>query len=413
VLVARMRGLKAFSASVALAAFVACAGEDAGSPRVRAAKDGTEALADRLDDYVSDPAVRRRSLEASLVRSDNQYARLRLEHYGRAWEELPELDPLTTPIVNDDAERGAPAVDVVWAKVDAGSIGSTYDELRRAGERAFFGFPVEVVPTIPVALRSEDGAGIWEHDGKRGVVWAKLAGDRIVPAFTCATCHATVEHGVVIAGKNNADIDLGRIHGDGTRGPSWRRGTVDVTGDDVDDPVAITDLRPLRWQENLHHAATLRNDPIALAVRIESLIVTSHGEAIRPPRKVVAALVAFLLDLAPKTALPDASSAGAAVFARECAMCHRGDGATGPSVPLDVVGTPPLVGRSRDRGTGTYRVPSLRLVGDRRRLFASGDIEDLDDLLTPSAERDTKGHRYGLLVDEADRGALLAFLRQL
>ena len=191
-----------------------------------------------------------------------------------------------------------------------------------------------------------------------------------------------------------------------------RSHVVDVTGDDVEDPVAIADLRPVRWQQNLHHAGTLRNDPVALAVRIETLIVTSHGQAIRPPRKIVAGLAAFLLDLAPTTPLPT-DTPGAAVFARECATCHRGDGASGPAVPLVVVGTDPLVGQSADRGTGSYRVPSLRAVGDRRRMFASGAIEDIEDLLKPSTAREAKGHAYGLALEPDDRAALLDYLRAL
>jgi mono/diheme cytochrome c family protein len=189
----------------------------------------------------------------------------------------------------------------------------------------------------------------------------------------------------------------------------WGRGRVDVTADGIDNPVSITDLRPVRHQRNLHHAATLRNDPLALAVRIETLTVTSHAELVRPPRKVAAALAVYLLSLAPTTPLPTGD--GAVVFARECASCHQGEAASGPPVPLAAVGTDPAVGTSPDRGTGSYRVPSLRAVGDRRRMFASGAIDDLDALLAP--DRAVPGHRFGLTLDATDRTALLAYLRGL
>ena len=46
-------------------------------------------------------------------------------------------------------------------------------------------------------------------------------------------------------------------------------------------------------------------------------------------------------------------------------------------VALDVIGTDARVGESPDRGTGFYRVPSLRSVGDRRVLW--GVIELLNE----------------------------------
>lgn len=60
-----------------------------------------------------------------------------------------------------------------------------------------------------------------------------------------------------------------------------------------------------------------------------------------------------------------------------------------------------------------YRVPSLRFVGDRRRLFASGAVEDVTDLLTPSPAREAKGHTFGLGLPDVQRGALLGYLRRL
>jgi hypothetical protein len=76
------------------------------------------------------------------------------------------------------------------------------------------------------------------------------------------------------------------------------------------------------------------------------------------------------------------------------------------------VGTDPAVGTGPDRGNGAYRVPSLlRAVGDRRRMFASGAIDDLDALLAP--DRAVPGHRFGLTLDATDRAALLAYLRGL
>jgi mono/diheme cytochrome c family protein len=233
-------------------------------------------------------------------------------------------------------------------------------------------------------------------------------------AFTCATCHASKIGERLVVGRNNPDLDAQKIfdndNGGGLRAVNgWGPGRVDVTADGVDNPVAIADLRPIRHQQHLHHAATLRNEPVALAVRIETLLITSHAQAVRPPRKIAAALAVYLLGLAPDAPLPDGD--GAAVFARECGTCHAGEAASGAPVPLAIIGTDPTVGASAERGTGFYRVPSLRFVGDRRRMFASGTIEDLDALLAP--ERATPGHRFGLTLTSREREALLVYLREL
>jgi mono/diheme cytochrome c family protein len=309
-----------------------------------------------------------------------------------------------------------PPGDAAWASLNADATGWTLDDLRALGERAFFRYPLQPSDTMPAALASEDHAGVWQHEGRFGAVWVSLPRGLVRAAFTCATCHASKVGDRLVPGRNNADLDAPRVYDNGNvpnviglATPSWGRGLVDVTADAIDNPVAITDLRPVRYQQNLHHAATLHNEPVALAVRIETLIITSHSQAVRPPRKIAAALAVYLLGLAPTTPLP--GGAGAAVFARECGSCHTGEAASGPAVPLGAIGTDPAVGQSPERGTGTYRVPSLRAVGDRRRMFASGAIEDLDALLAP--DRTVAGHRFGLGLDAGERAALLAYLRGL
>jgi hypothetical protein len=69
------------------------------------------------------------------------------------------------------------------------------------------------------------------------------------------------------------------------------------------------------------------------------------------------------------------------------------------------------VGESLERGTGAYRVPSLRDVGDRSPLFAAGSVKDLSELLDPS--RSAAGHRYGLDLEVVERADLVRFLETL
>lgn len=405
--------------SAAAAGAAACSPAQSGHVDAQASAD----LATTMRSYVEDPAVGRRALERSLVNRENAYAVLRLQSYDEDhWGRLPELDAPTAPILVGDgggAQPPPPSGDPSWSKLDANATGWSLEELRALGERAFFQYPVQATETMPGALATPDHAGVWQHEGRFGGVWVTLPRGLVRGAVTCATCHASKLGDRLVAGRNNPELDATTLYdvagagpraGGGTRTTyGWGRGRVDVTADGVDNPVAITDLRPIRHQQHLHHAATLVNEPVALAVRIETLVITSHAQAVRPPRKIAAALAVYLLSLAPDAPLP--GGAGAAIFARECGSCHRGEAASGPPVSLARVGTDPAVGESTDRGTGFYRVPSLRGVGDRRRMFASGAIEDLDALL--AADRPVAGHRFGLALEAQEREALLAYLRAL
>ena len=414
------------TASVLLAALAAAGAAACGGPAENRLTTTPTDLAGSMHAYADDPAVGRRALESSIVNQENAYSTLRLARYdGSHWGALPEFDPLTAPMLVAGGGNVAPAPafgDPSWASLDPQSVGWSLEELRALGERAFFRYPIQPSDTMLAAMGNAEHAGVWDHDGRFATVWVSLPRGLVRPAFTCATCHASKVGDRLVPGRNNADLDAALLYSGGgvdvltgeTNGalavtPSWGRGRVDVTPDGIENPVAISDLRPVRYQQNLHHAATLHNDPLALAVRIETLLITSESEVVRPPRKIAAALAVYLLSLAPTTPLPTGD--GAVVFARECGSCHIGEAASGPPISIAAIGTDPSVGMSPDRGTGHYRVPSLRAVGDRRRMFASGAIEDLDALLAP--DRAVPGHRFGLTLEAKDRAALLEYLRGL
>lgn len=306
-------------------------------------------LSDRAR-YLEDRELRRAALAASLVTTANDYAQLRLASYGASWDELPVWNPTALPL---DASPDDP------------------DALRALGAQAFARYPVQ---TLPRNAARDAGALV----RVAGIEW-----------MTCATCHAS-----------GAAIDLG-----------WGPGRLDVTTPDGREVVKIPDLRAVRYQRYLHADANVRQrDLISLAVRIETLIITSHHAVVRPPPLVALALAEYIWSLAPP---PSASPPGhgAELFGARCAHCHAPPDYTGEPVALALVGTDPIVGLSRERGTGTYRVPSLRGVGTRSLLLHDGSVHSITELLDPA--RTAPGHRFGTSLSAADRADLAAFVSTL
>jgi hypothetical protein len=139
---------------------------------------------------------------------------------------------------------------------------------------------------------------------------------------------------------------------------------------------------------------------------------------------------------------------GQKVFERErCARCHTpplytnnkltpATGFTPPPehlVKYDVypssVGTDPWLAMTTRRGTGYYKVPSLRGVWYRGPSEHSGSVATLEDWFDPRRLEDqyvptgfksagvihraVKGHPLGLALSADDKRALIAFLKTL
>jgi hypothetical protein len=143
-----------------------------------------------------------------------------------------------------------------------------------------------------------------------------------------------------------------------------------------------------------------------------------------------------------------AAARGRKVFEREaCATCHTpplytnnkltlAEGFTPPPgaekkydiLPISVGTDPNLALRTR-RGTGYYKVPSLKGLWYRGMFGHSGWCATLEDWFDPRRTRDdyvptgfkpygaktyaVKGHPFGLNLSEEDRRALIAFLKTL
>jgi hypothetical protein len=90
------------------------------------------------------------------------------------------------------------------------------------------------------------------------------------------------------------------------------------------------------------------------------------------------------------------------------------------------VGTDPSLATQTRRGTGFYKVPSLRGAWYRNAFSHSGQVNSLEEWFDPARLNDNyvpkgfhlqpgpiRGHNFGLGLSPEDRQALIAFLRTL
>jgi hypothetical protein len=163
------------------------------------------------------------------------------------------------------------------------------------------------------------------------------------------------------------------------------------------------------------------------------------------------ALALYLYSLQPPpnpNRLDAAAEAGRSVFEREgCAVCHAPPHYTnnkllpvrGFQIPqehfgkydiLNVpIGTDPRLTLQTRRGTGYYKVPSLRGVWYRSAFEHNGSVARLEDWFDERRLRDdyvptnfvgygvktraVKGHEFGLRLPDAEKKSLIAFLKTL
>lgn len=385
-----------------------------GAPTVPEPRRATTAI----ESYLVDPAFRRAELEGSLVSRTNLYAKRRLASYTEsAWGALPEWNPRVLP-----ARKGAPPgpnEDFVALTIPEDK---SEKELLELGRRAFVSYPLQLSDYAAPALKRADSAsryGLYDpvasDHGPGGLVAVKVADGTVHLAVTCATCHAKIENGTRTLGKTNDALRIDLLEADayGTTPEAWGPGRVDVTADEVDNPTAVTDLRPMRFQQNIHRAGTLRNGTIPLAIRLETLTITSLGEVARPPREIALGLALYVWSLGERLAEPTRNGEGARIFEGACGRCHQGAALSGPAVPFDEVRTDEAIILGPERTTGLARVPSLRGVARRSPLLSSGSVPSLEALLAPTTERPTGGHTFGQDLSATDRAALLGWLRTL
>jgi hypothetical protein len=244
-------------------------------------------------------------------------------------------------------------------------------------------------------------------------------------------------------------------------------------------PAQIPDLIGVRDRRYLDHTGLVRHRDIADVMRYAALnqavdLYSRHGEFVpvaedyrTTPEPTVAspfpfangrysdeelyALARFVYSLQPPTN-PNPTTAlatrGQDGFTHEgCGACHTpplytnnkltpalgfraaATGIEGPDLMPRSVGTNPDLALRTRRGTGYYKVPSLKGVWYRGPFEHSGSVATLEDWFDPRRLRDdyvptgfkghgartraVKGHEFGLRLSPPDKTALIAFLKTL
>jgi cytochrome c2 len=219
-------------------------------------------------------------------------------------------------------------------------------------------------------------------------------------------------------------------------------------------PAQVPDLIGVKERRYLDHTGLVRHRSIGDLMRYAALNqnvqqFSSYGEFIPGGRQFrelpdpaarfrysdeqLYALAQFIYSLKPPpnpNPFDERARRGQAVFERSgCATCHTpplytnnkltpvegfvvpaGHAARFDIMPV-VVGTDTNSALRTRRGTGYYKVPSLKGVWYRGPFEHNGSVATLDEWFDPA--RAVKGHRFGLSLSAEDRKALIAFLKTL
>ena len=261
--------------------------------------------------------------------------------------------------------------------------------------------------------------------------------------------------------KATTPADLPGLLATGARGgaiPRWN-GSVFY-------PVKVPDLIGVKDRKYLDATATHLHRGIGDLMRYAALVSTAEPARIGPydllppdarrvearvPDEALYALATYVYSLQPPpnpNPFDERARAGQQIFTREgCVRCHTpplytsnkitlARGFTPPSgVPetLDVlpvsVGTDPGLALRTRKGTGYYKVPSLKGVWYRGHYLHDGSAASLEEMFDPDRVKDShirggfspagattgaiQGHEFGLRLNPVEREQLLAFLRTL
>ena len=230
-------------------------------------------------------------------------------------------------------------------------------------------------------------------------------------------------------------------------------------------PPQIPDLIGVQERRFLDHTGLVRHRSIGDLMRYSTLVQDTIGlarygdvEPAQPARaglrysdEQLYALALYIYSLQPPRNPNrfDATAArGSKIFKREgCAVCHTpplytnnklipADGFEPPAghssrfaILAKRVGTDPRYALQTRKGTGYYKVPSLKGVWYRGPFEHHGSVASLEDWFDPARlradyvptgyagpdgrSRAVRGHEFGLTLSPEERKALIAFLRTL
>ena len=365
---------------------------------------------EHADNYLSDTSWRRAQLEASLWKPELPYARKRLAGYALekgGWDSLPLIKTRVTSIGDDPT---------VLDLLEDDAIPTTRDAWLALGEQVFWSMPMrrdgylEWLVGQP-ELWDEVGLQRDERGNVRGIVRFTDARGNERAGATCGLCHGDAG----LAGRATRDLDLGlgrdlfaeAVYGRESDYKLWGAGRVDVTDDQVMDPLAIPDLWGVQHQAYMNYSGAIKLDtPAALAVRFETQYVVGHSLEARPDRRLTWALMMYVYSLTPPQNELEPTPRGQELFEQRCASCHSPDlGYSGQLIPAQSVSSDPQAANSVMRGTGAYKASSLIGIAEGAPYLHDGSIASLRDLV--------RQHPTTADLDEADMDELIGFLETL
>lgn len=231
-------------------------------------------------------------------------------------------------------------------------------------------------------------------------------------------------------------------------------------------PAKVPDLIGIKDRKYIDHTATHLHRNIGDLMRYAALV--SYADAVdfgphhvlgggakrvtaRAPDEALYALALYIYSLKPPpnpNPVDERAKAGERIFGREgCPRCHTPPLYTGNKLTLaqgfelpkdapptlDIlpisVRTDPGLALATRKGTGYYKVPSLKGVWYRGHYLHDGAAASLEEMFDPERLKDThmrggfilpgtvtgaiRGHEFGLRLDPVEREQLLAFLRTL
>ena len=231
-------------------------------------------------------------------------------------------------------------------------------------------------------------------------------------------------------------------------------------------PAKTPDLIGIKDRKYIDHTATHLHRGIGDLMRYAAMVSFAETAAFGPhqmlgkeTRRVQArlsdealyALALYIYSLKPPrnpNPFDEKAKAGEKIFAREgCAACHTpplytnnkltlAEGYTptkGAPPTLDIlplsVGTDPGLALATRKGTGYYKVPSLKGLWYRGHFLHDGSVTSLEEMFDPDRLKDThvaggwspprvktraiNGHEFGLRLSAEERAELIVFLRTL